>query len=121
MKNMLMENIHVIPSKQNIIPYKTQPDYSTTLRLSTSRCGKTYFSMILWILRDMEKYLENIQNSPSTINRLIGYYHYARNPDEPLKVYLVFVYNGKVRIIKEYDLKKEIDRQIKKSFEKIGY
>lgn len=121
MKNMLMENIHVIPSKQDIIPYKTQPDYSTTLSLSCSGYGKVYFSMMLWILGDMEKYLENIQNSPSTINRLIGYYHYARNPDEPLKEYLVFAYNGKVTIIKEYDLKKETDRQIKKSFEKIGY
>lgn len=118
---MLIENIQVILSKQDIIPYKTQPDVSTTLSLACSRYGKIYFSMMLWILGDMEKYLENIQNSPSTINRLIGYYHYARNPDEPLKEYIVFAYNGKVTIIKEYDLKKEMDRQIKKSFEKIGY
>ena len=96
---MLIENIQVILSKQDIIPYKTQPDVSTTLSLACSHYGKLYFSMMLWILGDMEKYLENIQNSPSTINRLIGYYHYARNPDEPLKEYLVFAYNGKVTIM----------------------
>ena len=93
---------------------------SITIQGSVSY-GKVYFGMMFKILVDMERYLENIVNSPSTINRLIGYYHYARNPDEPLKEYLVFAYNEKVTIIKEYDLKKETDRQIKKSFEKIGY
>lgn len=97
------------------------PEQSITIQGSVSSYGKVYFGMMFKILVDMERYLKNIVNSPSTINRLIGYYHYARNPDEPLKEYLVFAYNGKVTIIKEYDLKKETDRQIKKSFEKIGY
>lgn len=38
----------------------------------------------------IEEYLENILNAPSTINRLLTYYSFAYNVEEPYERYLLF-------------------------------
>ena len=50
----------------------------------------------------IEEYLQNIMNAPSTINRLLTYYHIGFDPAYPDKTYIMF--GGK--IIREYTLVK---------------
>ena len=52
------------------------------------------------IYSDMNEYMENIFNSPSTVNRLLPYYIFGIDISKPNKRYIMF--NGK--IVREYDL-----------------
>lgn len=55
---------------------------------------------------DMEDYLKNIINSPSTINRIMKYYYTGRMDNPDGKEYIVFVrnYDEKVTIVREFDI-----------------
>ena len=68
---------------------------------------------LMEIYSKMEHYFENIMNAPSTINRILPYYGYGFNLDDPTKRYIIF--NGK--IIREYILtfpKKDVNDWISK-------
>lgn len=45
---------------------------------------------VLGFYSEMEDYLQNIFNAPSTINRLLTYYSFAYNVEEPYERYLLF-------------------------------
>lgn len=49
----------------------------------------------------MNNYFEYILNLPSTINRIIKYYSFGFNENEPYKRFIMF--NG--RVIHEYEIK----------------
>lgn len=55
---------------------------------------------LMKVYSTINDYFENIMNAPSTINRILPYYGYAVNVDDPTKRYIVF--NGE--IIREYTL-----------------
>ena len=59
--------------------------------------------------KDMNEYMENIFNAPSTINRIMRYYHQCNIMGDD-KEYIGFVNgdNNIVEIIREYDLDKYI-------------
>lgn len=52
------------------------------------------------LYEEMEKYLENIFNAPSTINRIMRYYAIGFNDNEPNKRYIMF--GG--TIVREYEI-----------------
>ena len=62
--------------------------------------------------KDMNNYMENILNSPSTINRIIQYYHHAKKIDSD-KEYIGFVNgdNNIIEIVREYDLDEYIHNE----------
>ena len=60
--------------------------------------------------KDMNSYMENILNSPSTINRIIKYYHHVRKIDSD-KEYIGFVNSDIIEIVREYDLEEYIHKE----------
>ncbi|WP_296885090.1 hypothetical protein [uncultured Methanobrevibacter sp.] len=72
---------------------------------------------LMHVYSTINDYFENIMNSPSTINRILPYYGYGVNIDDPNKRYIIF--NGK--IIREYILtfpKKDVNNWISKVMNK---
>jgi len=67
--------------------------------------------------QEIEKDLEKIINAPSLLARLSKYYHLAQNLENDMNV-LLFVYDGKVWIVREWSVDKFIlDYNLKKRIE----
>lgn len=61
---------------------------------------ETIDNILYELYSEMEKYMENIFNAPSTINKILTYYALGFNPAEPTKRFIMF--GGK--IIREYEI-----------------
>ena len=86
-------------------PMPTQREDNENYRI-VSRNIDAVDAILKKVYSEMNDYFENILNAPSTINRVIKYYHLGFNPGEPDSRYIMFV-GGK--IIREYHIEFRIE------------
>ncbi len=75
---------------------------------------KDILNHILYVwYKEVNDYLENILNAPSTINRLLTHYSVGKPVDNPLRMCIIF--HGQV--VKVFSLNQKIEKELEKIME----